>query len=218
MSDANNNILRLKIEQAKAAMPEESRLAVSAVDWKPKILAMRQEKGYSFAQLEALETRTEMLLCGLLNTEEYPTELSKSMGIDRVQAGLLIEELNEKIFGRIREELVKIIERKKSIQNKTAPEELPETLETRDEILKEIQKTDQKNATGKEPFTRASEMRIEEQPEELGDGTHPILMEKLAGMVEAPKVESDHSLPNVSPASREEKAKPPTADPYREAV
>ena len=71
------DLLQIKIEKARAELSEESRQAIDAINWKNVIVGLRAEKGYSFTQLEDLELETELLLCGLLNPEDYPKELEK---------------------------------------------------------------------------------------------------------------------------------------------
>jgi len=186
------DLLQIKIDKARSELSEESRQAIDAVDWKTVVLNMRAEKGYSFTQLEDLEIETELLLCGLLNPEDYPKELEKRMSIPKPKIDELINEMNEKVFGRIREELVKNIERKKSLEekglsSKTLPKTFTENLETREEMLKHI-----------------------ENPEK----TPSILSQKFSGAFSVPKVETDHSISNMTKDSSEEKK----IDPYRESV
>ncbi len=148
------NLWQIKIDEARRNLSEETRQAIDAIPWKLVILALRAERGYSFSQLDDLEIETELLLCGLLDPEDYPKELAKRMNISRAQADALVSEMNEKVFKRIREELIKIIEKKK-IPVKQEPEEnqgrpsepsrtvLDNTdngLETREEMLAKIEK------------------------------------------------------------------------------
>ena len=106
------DMLQIKIERAKDELPLETRKAIDSVDWRAFVLGMRERKGYSFEQLEDLELETELLLCGLSRPEDYPKELEKSMGIPKSQVDLLVNEMNEAIFKKIREELIKNTERK----------------------------------------------------------------------------------------------------------
>ena len=181
------DLLQIKIEKARAELSEESRQAIDAINWKNVIVGMRAEKGYSFTQLEDLELETELLLCGLLNPEDYPKELEKRMQIPKPKIDELVNEMNEKVFSKIREELVKNIERKKTPKEKGV-EEQPLEIESREEMLKHI-----------------------ENPEKIPS----ILSQKLSGSFQVPKVETDHSLNNMTKSSEEEKSKLPKVDPYR---
>ncbi len=113
------DLLQIKIEKAKANLPEETLNAISAVDWKAAILGMRQSKGYNFEQLGDLEIETELVLCGLLSPEDYPKEIEKRMGISKMAASELVNEMNMLVFKKIKEELIKNSERKKIFANRT---------------------------------------------------------------------------------------------------
>jgi hypothetical protein len=197
------DLLQIKIEKAKAELPEESRQAIDAVDWKTTILGMRAEKGYSYTQLEDLELETELMLCGLINIEDYPKELEKRMNIPRSQIDELVNEMNKKVFSKIREELVKNIERKKvsgSSTSKTSPK-TEEPLESREEMLKTIETPD---------LFAEKELPAPPKKEEI----HPILSQKLSGSFQIPTVQTEHSINNMTKGSGEEKTKP-RVDPYR---
>ena len=112
------DLLQIKIEKAKAALPADTISAISTVDWKAAILGLRGKHGYSFEQLGDLELETELLLCGLLTPEDYPKELENRMKISSAQANELVNEMNDLVFKKIREELIKNIERKKVFAGK----------------------------------------------------------------------------------------------------
>src|SRR3989338_7815498 len=107
------DLLKIKIEKAKAALPTATVNAIAAVDLRAAILGLRNKYGYSFEQLGDLELETELLLCGLVNPENYPEELSKRMQISKAAINELVNEMNNLVFKKIREELVKNTERKK---------------------------------------------------------------------------------------------------------
>ena len=207
--DTTIDLLKIKIDKAKEALSEESRRAVDGVDWKTIILSMRTEKGYSYTQLEDLETETELLLCGLINPEEYPKELEKRMGIPRAQVDELVNELNEKVFKKIREELIKNIERKKIPENKQTeePKNSENHLESREELLEKIENPDL--SVQKElPAPPVNADKLKETPPS-------ILSQKLSGSFQIPTVETEHSLSNMTKTLEEGKIKP-KIDPYRE--
>src|SRR3989344_8250803 len=120
------DLLKIKIEKAKRGLSLETVNAINAIDWKATILGMRAKKGYTFEQLGDLELETELLLAGLVSPENYPKELEKRMGISGAAANELVNEMNELVFKKIREELVKNTERKKIFQRETTPSLQPE--------------------------------------------------------------------------------------------
>ncbi|MDP9249207.1 MAG: hypothetical protein M3M85_01705 [bacterium] len=240
----NKDELQIKIEKARMGLPEDTRSAIDAVDWRGVIMQIRNKEGYDFIQLSELETETELLLCGLANPEEYPKHVEKGMGISREAAQKLVNEMNEKVFKKIKEELIKITETKKVAAesavprapvavavDKTLEEGLgkagiqitearangnaaAEATETREEILEKIE--------APTPAPTPSTPSRASVPVE----THPLLAEKLSGPMQIPSTKTVHSLDNltkppVPPATTPAK---PTAsapqkyseDPYRE--
>lgn len=111
-TDNTIDLLQIKIDEAKAQLQKETQNAINAVDYKAVILEMRKEKGYTFEQLGDLETETELLLCGLVNPEDYPKELENRMYLSKTEVNELVKEMNEKVFAKIKENLVKEIEGK----------------------------------------------------------------------------------------------------------
>ena len=110
------DLLQIKIEEARKKLPKDTVKAIDAVPWKTVILGMRETKGYTFEQLGDLETETELLLCGLLTPEEYPKELEWRMRLPKARVTELVNDMNQLVFTRIREELVKLAERKKVVE------------------------------------------------------------------------------------------------------
>ena len=177
-----------KIEKAKTILPEASKKAIENVDWKTVVFNIREEKKYSFAQIEVLGIQTDLLLCGLLNPEDYLKELEKGMSISKDRANELVAEMNEKVFSKIREELIK----------NTQPEK---TIETK------IISADQKTA---EPVKNV----VDTSPK-----IPSILTQKLSGSFQIPKIETEHTLANISKGPDipvKPKDLTPKVDPYRE--
>src|SRR3989344_1773030 len=123
------DLLQIKIEKAKSQLSEDTLQAIAAVPWQATILKMRETRGYSFEQLNDLEIETELVLCGLLSPADYPKELESRMHISRAAAEELVNEMNAQVFARIKEELVKNIERGKlTRENPPAGTSIPGTL------------------------------------------------------------------------------------------
>ncbi len=116
------DLLKIKIDAARSELSENTKTAIDRVDWKGIITKMRETRGFSFEQLGNLETETELLLCGLLSSEDYPQRLEKEMGMTKAQVEELLQELNKSIFQKIREEFIKISEggNKNTINNQTS--------------------------------------------------------------------------------------------------
>jgi hypothetical protein len=101
------DLLQLKIDKAKAILSKETREAIDAVNFKTVILGISGD--YNSEQLENLQIETELLLCGLLNPEDYPKELETRMMISKTQAEKLVNEMDRLVFKKIQDELVKKI-------------------------------------------------------------------------------------------------------------
>lgn len=95
--------LDIKISKAKKKLPEMSRNSIDTVNWRVVILSMANR--YNQDQLDALETETELLLCGITAINDFPKELEKRMMVSKNEVSLILKELDEKVFKKIQEEL-----------------------------------------------------------------------------------------------------------------
>ncbi len=219
------DLLQIKIEKAKRELPLETVNAINAVDWKSTILGLRASKGYTFEQLSDLELETELLLCGLARAEDYPKELEKRMGISRAAANELVNEMNNLVFRKIREELIKNTERKKiyekNEQKNTSDSQILKSVGieiVEKETLPTIEKLELTTApVAGERFKEIRKEVLEkiENPEPI----HPILIQKLSTPVQAPMVKTDHSIENITKTANETRTpvpQKPKVDPYRE--
>ncbi len=198
------DLLKMKIERAKEVLPKETLEAIESVPWREVIYNMRERKGYNLVQLEDLELETELVLCGLVPPQNYPGELATRMKLSAPQTEVLVEEMNELVFKKIREELVKIIGKNQSLGIKnTGPESQnknTETANTDKPGIKIIKEAIVKNEKDKE------EQNL----------IHSILGQKLTSTRAIPTVKTEYSLGNIS---RGEEPKTNTksdwVDPYR---
>ncbi len=106
---AELDLLQIKIEKARAALPEETRAAIDAVNWRQALLDIRADRGFNLDQLESLELETELMLVGLINPEDYQKEIQSRMGITAGETTEIVNMMNEKVFKKIREEFAKIL-------------------------------------------------------------------------------------------------------------
>ncbi len=216
------DLLQIKIDKAKSQLSDDTLSAINAVPWQAGILALRETKGYTFEQLGNLEIETELVLCGLLRPEDYPKELENRMRINKAQANELVAEMNEMVFKKIKEELIKITEKRDALKKSVKKD---------DDILKSAgikiitpeapkvnPSTPQATPIGGAPAPKPTPVVTE---------THPILAQKLSGPVQTPSVKTEHTLDNLTkapsvPATLATSTTPPPpatyqkgADPYR---
>ena len=204
------DLLQVKIEKAKVALPTETVNAIATVDWKAAILGLRRKHGYSFEQLGDLELETELLLCGLLTPEDYPKELENRMNIGKAAANELVNEMNDLVFKKIREELIKNVERKKIFAKKeTSEESKGQSLKNSPRTV--LEKKENLPVVALPTVPRTQMMQAEKL--ELKEA-HPILAQKLSNSFKLPMTETEHSLNNISKNSGIPIK--PNIDPYRE--
>lgn len=222
--DNSTDLLQIKINTAKAQLPKETQDAINAVDWKTVVLEMRKTKGYSFEQLGDLETETELLLCGLVNPENYSKELETRMHLTKDEVNELVQNMNDRVFAKIKENLVKGLEEKKESNSTTIIPINTEEEKANTQILNSagIEILPDLPAVPSEQLMQAGKIEL--------PAPHPILAQKLSGFVKNEVVETEHSLENLSkmksqndtpiPAPQTPKVTPtsypPKTDPYRE--
>ena len=225
------DMLQIKIEKAKKNLSEDTLKAIANVDWKNVIINMRQRRGFTFEQIEALELETELLLSGLLNPEEYPDELEKKMKLSKPQINDLVKELNELIFEKIREEFVKITENKKDTTEDDLYKAEVENLAKEEPVKKEgpvntfegnqpkaFEMLKVPNVTPNNIDKTKSEP-VKEKKEEL----HPMISSKVSEPYKAPAKKTEYSLDDLpkktqgnSPNLKQKEGQSPKVDPYRE--
>ncbi len=122
MDETTIDLLQIKIEKAKESLSDDTRTALNSVDWKGIIATMKYKKGYSPEQIEVLETETDLLFSGLVNTDNYATELETRLKIPKAQIAILIAEMNDLIFKKIKNNLIKILDKNRPFgDKKTSP-------------------------------------------------------------------------------------------------
>ncbi len=195
------DLLQIRIEKAKAALPAETQAAINAVNWRDVVLGMKTKKGYSLEQLEDLELETELLLCGLASPDNYPKELETKMKIPMAKVDELVNEMNELVFKKIREELVKTMERTKVFENK------PEEIKKDKEILKGVGI----EITTPSPLLNKEGEVTESRNDMLAKIEKPEIINKLSASFQMPIVKTEYTLGSLS------KQNTPVlkADPYR---
>jgi len=99
------NTLQMKILEAKKEMSGKSLAAIDAVNWHQIILGMNTK--FNSEQIDTLQTETELLLCGLVSSIDFPKELETRMMISRAEVEKLLDDMNNQIFKKMQEELEK---------------------------------------------------------------------------------------------------------------
>ncbi len=237
MDNGNNTVdlLQVRIENAKAKLPIETLNAIAAVDWKAAIISLREKKGYNFEQLGDLELETELVLCGLTTPEEYKKELQNRMRLSQAEVDELVNEMNNLVFKKIKEELIKNSERKKIFEQNNPREN--KVLEKAG--IEVIRPKAIMNETGvgiptNTASTEKNEEKITETREELLgkvenptntpiNQTHSFALQKLLNPIQVPVVKTQHTVESMSKEPKKQDKKQDqedtkngyTVDPYR---
>ncbi len=194
----------MKIERAREVLPPETLVAIDAVPWREVIYNMRERKGFNLTQLEDLELETELVLCGLVPPEKYPNELATRMGLSLPQVTVLVEEMNDLVFKKIREELVKKISSNKALG-----------LDTKTPIPSN-NFVNTEDANQRTVDIKVIKQAIARKEEDENNLINSILGQKLSGAHISPQTKTEYSLGNISRAEEPKTtAKSSSVDPYR---
>src|SRR3989344_5334564 len=197
------DLLQIKIEVARGKLPEETRQAIDAVPWRDAIVGLRKSRGYNFEQLGDLELETELLLCGLLSSEDYPKELEKRMRIPKAKVNELLNEMGQLVFDKIREKFIKRTERKKVFEKRSdspvssVQSAAPQTLKNDIDMLKS-HGIEILSASGLPTVPKTQPMQTEklELPTTKTE-IHSVLAQKLSGSFQVPTTKTEYSLENI---------------------
>lgn len=199
------DLLQIKIEQAKSELPKETIASIDAVNWRAIISGIAERAGYGTEQLDDLETETELLLYGLVSPESYPVELEKRMGISNGQAKELAGNINSLVLRKIMGELVKNTEKKKNsteksqVLQKSAIRENNNILERAGIKIIETLPAEGKLeiSTTKDLKPNTDDVGLSNMPANKEKSTS-IFAQKLSSKVQTSTAKTDHTLENVS--------------------
>ncbi len=236
--DYAQNELKEKITKARAVLSRESREAIDSVDWKSMIVGMRESKKFSFTQIETLGIATEMILAGLMSGKEYKQELKSKMALSEEDTNALVAEMNEKVFKKIKENLVSRLGEKRTSSSAKILD-IPQapivqiSNEEKDVFTAagiNLEKDPPKEAKWAEGLGAPSEMIAQiENPSLIKNPEQKpavqILEKKLTAPFQLPAVKTEHKMDvpltptkqlKVEPAPKAARPTLPTEDPYRE--
>ena len=233
--DKEKDELKEQIAIARATLSVETREAIDSVDWKSIVVSMRESKKFSFSQIETLGIETEKVLVGLIGGEGYKRELKDKMGLPSEDLTKLISEMNDKVFKKIKENLVaKLGNQRNTTEIKTLEIQktpaLPDAEISSDETKVfetagiNLDKKPVPDGKWAEGIGAPSEMIAQiENTDLIPKQSTPILEKKLTTHFQMPKVETHYTAHSESPKAPlkvEPVVKPtiPKVDPYRMSV
>ena len=202
-------------------LPEGVLKIIEDSNYQNTLYEIAQDHKLSVTEMGSLDKVTTNLITGAIHPDEFKNALQKSLYLPKEETGKLVDEINERVFRKIRQKLVGL-----DGSNFT---EGPKPFAEAEKVKAKLQEED---------LTVLKTHGIDIIPEklEIEEGkkpaVHPILAQKLSGPMQIPTIKSEHSAsvaPATTPAPAETPALAPTppakkepvsytknADPYRE--
>jgi hypothetical protein len=180
-------------------LPEDLKEALFSVNTAKSIQEVGKNNNLTVEKVGILAEETGLIMMGLIPTNQYIPRLTKRLNVKKEQAQKIAQEINTKIFTKIRENL-KVIhglkkappEKPKAPPEKPKPPEKPaiSTLIKPQAIIAEPSKTDKKEATPNVP---------QEKPE--------AFQPKITPEVKTPEVKPEAFQPKITPEVKTEEKK-----------
>jgi len=219
-----------KIDKRFNDLSKETKDAIEKSDYQTKIYEIGQKYNLTVYQMGILGESTINVMLGITLPNKFGESLER-LELPTEKTTEIINNINEGILKKIREQLVKNINQNKFSKDDESKTMLERPIESREEMLKHIEKPESINnyelparSAFSTPASNASHSdegwadaggRITNLEKEK---THPILAQKLGGSFKIEPVETDHSLENITKNSsaNSEIVKSSNVDPYRE--
>ncbi len=226
-------------------LPTEIKNIIKESNYQETLYNAGKEYNLNVAQMGILETAVTDLTVGSIKPDAFENFLKANLGIAPETVRKLVNELNDQIFKKIREALVRNTERKEVLERDRDTTKQEEALifeNKRDtailnehgiEIVPEkleITGRQQPVINKEEILKKVEEIKIVPIQKAFVQTNTPktetstvsekrvdmILSQKLAGSIKIGAAETSHSLPNLQSSSSSGKSLGGKADPYRE--
>ncbi len=210
-------------------LPEEIEKIVEESNYQATLYSIAKEYNLNVTQMGVLEKAVTDLIAGGIEPDKFEDYIENNLRLPVETARKLVNDINEKIFKKIREELIKNTERKISAKSP----EMPTFMDVKIPVKEMKNDTAILNKAGIEIVERPEEIGIEipvkvtivPVPQKVGTEikekeTNPLLAQKLSSSFQMGVVKTEHSLDNLTKAAPSApiavKTKILNADPYRE--
>ncbi len=100
----DDNQKKLIAEQMKK-IPTEVREAINASDWERTIFNIGREHKMHIDDIDTLSVETILTMIGLEHPKDYPDNIQKRIGLNDEELMNIVEQVNERLFSKIREAL-----------------------------------------------------------------------------------------------------------------
>ncbi len=210
------------IKERFDALPKNIQDTILSTNYQEALIEFGKKYQLNVEQLGILERETTLVMMGLTSLKDFEVELTRELNIDKVKGNQIVNDINEKVFLKVRESLKTI--NTPNEENSPTPVGMTTPQNNGSQIL---------NSAGikiipNTPATPSMQMQAEklelptesredmlkkiEKPEMI----HPILEQKLSGSVQTGVAQTEHTLNNLTPNSNVSPAMPKKVDPYRE--
>lgn len=100
----DDNQKKLIAEQMRK-IPSEVREAINSSDWERTIFNIGREHKMHIDDIDTLSVETILTMIGLEHPKDYPNNLQKRIGLNDDELMNIVEQVNERLFSKIREAL-----------------------------------------------------------------------------------------------------------------
>lgn len=182
-------------------LPQDLRDALFDIDSSGTIITIGEKHKLNVDEMGELADETGQVMLGVTHPNNFISNLAERLGVDKQKAKEIAEDINVNVFKKVRESLKKIhnIRDEKEAKTETPPK--PKDLaagatETREEILKEIERNEAPPA-----------QRIE-----------PPVPDILKGSTTPAEEKNEEQKPPPAPPIKAEQKYQLGSDPYREKI
>ncbi len=215
----------MKLDDRFNSLPKEVQESISESNYQGVLYDIAEKHKLNVAQMGELEDITIKVMLGIIHPDQYETELASKIKIDEDELTGLVDDVNEKILGKIRE-ILKTHWGKENESKNTKNDEIPlppykETIKNETSgIIEKPEQTKPLQEAVKIPIPSYAKSTTSEIVEEKNT-LQNIIEEKLKGVTTSEHTISDHSLPKISSMSdikkNDARQSSSKADPYRES-
>ncbi len=219
--DEKGSPVEQKLDDRFSKLPEETQNAIKLSGYEASLYEISKKYNLTVSQMDILGKSVTNVLSGTVSSEEFPNSI-KYLNLPTEKFTTIINDINEKIFIKIRETLIGNTEKQKVFKEI----EQPIKIESREELLKSIEnpelivkKTAPVILDAKNEIASGEKLEIEapaEMPVKIKEEVPSILSKKLSESFQIPMVQTDHSLKNIQPSSQNNTVLKAKVDPYRE--
>ncbi|MES2416352.1 MAG: hypothetical protein V4504_01495 [Patescibacteria group bacterium] len=179
----------------------ETNEAIDLIDWKQAILDIKTKYNFNLEQLEELERETKLIFSGSTNPENFKKEIQEKMRLSGEEASQITNEMNEKVFKKIRDEFAKIMALQNTKNQNTTKEIIQNKQDT--DVLKQAgievlsEKTQNENSENISDRDRSDMLQKVEHPE-LIEKIPTLTLQKLSGAFNLPEAKTEYSIENIT--------------------